>query len=463
MALDCETRLYTDTVKKELKSSCFNKKKRYINFLQVFCCGEFKTKVTDSATFVFFSLGVVCIQDKNSGMFANYEKSIIYQKSLLRTLGLVSDENRPWQSVFRLFVSLSLLTLLSAHQIITVWFAYDKPDKLDLWRTMFTIAHDFATWVKLLNFFWYRPQILHYIVQLEQHTKYTPAYVRKVADTISEKSINQGASVSMKYIKIRGYLTLSYIIVGILKKELAYPFWYPFDIEPYPFFLIASIQQCLCTGLAIIMQILLDAYFFTYNIILNGYLDILSHALINLLANTNNDLRTMHKRIKECVIYHQNIVELTNILQDHWSIHLLMHGLGNTGMICTMLYIIPVRSVLQMYVTFVICDPLQQGQANLAGHGAAVISLLVVELYIICYYTNELILKSESLLDASYEIAWYEAPHPFKLPFRIFRERLLRPIKLVSGKIFDIKLENFRTVSNFYYVIKKNTYFVIQP
>lgn len=93
--------------------------------------------------------------------------------------------------------------------------------------------------------------------------------------------------------------------------------------------------------------------------------------------------------------------------------------------------------------------------ANLAVHGAIVISLLVIELYIICYYTNELILKSESLLDASWNISWYDAPHQFKVSFRIFRERLLRPIKLVSGKIFDIKLENFRTVSV--------TYLVIQP
>lgn len=276
-------------------------------------------------------------------MFANYEKSIIYQKSLLQTLGYVSDENRPLRSMFRLFVSLSLLVLLSAQQIITVWFAYDKEDKSDLWRTLFTIAHDFATWVKLLNFFWYQRKILHYIFVLEEHAKYTPNYIRTTADTIAEKSINQGASISTKYIKIRAYLTTSYVIVGILKKELAYPFWYPFDTEQYSFFLIASLQQFLCTGLAIATQIILDAYFFTYTIILNGYLDVLSHALINLLENTNNKMRTMHKRIKECVIYHMNVVKLANILQDHWSVHLLMHGLGNTGMICTMLYIIPVR------------------------------------------------------------------------------------------------------------------------
>lgn len=280
-------------------------------------------------------------------MFANYEKSVIYQKRLLQTLGLVSDENHPWRSAFRAFVSLSLLTLLSCHQIITVWFAYDKPDKLDLWRTMFTIAHDFATWLKLLNFFWYRPQILHYIHRLEQHTKCTPTYVRRTADAIAEKSINHGASISRKYIKIRGYSTTSYIFVSILKKELAYPFWYPFDTELYPFFLLASLQQFICTGMAIAIQILLDAYVFSYTIILNGYLDTLSHALINLLEDTNNDLRTMHRRIKECVIYHRNCVELANILQDHWSIHLLMHGLGNTGTICTMLYIIPVRICLK--------------------------------------------------------------------------------------------------------------------
>lgn len=275
-------------------------------------------------------------------MFANYEKSIIYQKSLLRTLGLVSDTTRPWQSIIRLCISLSLLTLLSAHQIITVWFAYDKPDKLDLWRTLFTIAHDFATWVKLLNFFWYRRRILHYLVQLEQHTRHTPGYIRHAATRIAEKSINQGASISMKYIKVRAYLTVSYAIVGIMKRELAYPFWYPFSTEPYANFFAASIQQFVCTGMAIQIQCLLDGYFFSYNIILNGYLDTLSHALINLLEDTNNDLRTMHKRIKECVIYHRNCVELANVLQDHWSIHLLMHGLGNTGTICTMLYIIPV-------------------------------------------------------------------------------------------------------------------------
>lgn len=108
---------------------------------------------------------------------------------------------------------------------------------------------------------------------------------------------------------------------------------------------IFYLQQYFCTLCAIMTQTILDAQLFTYVIILNGYLDILSYALINLRQTTGeNNNFLLQKRIKQSVIYHERIVEMVNILQQHWMWHALIHGFGNTGMICTMLYIIPVSN-----------------------------------------------------------------------------------------------------------------------
>jgi gustatory receptor len=66
---------------------------------------------------------------------------------------------------------------------------------------------------------------------------------------------------------------------------------------------------------------------------------------------------------------------------------------------------------------------------------------ILVEIYIPCYYGNEIILESAKLLDSSYNCDWRAMSPQFRMCLRIFRENLKRPITIVIASMYELNLE----------------------
>lgn len=66
----------------------------------------------------------------------------------------------------------------------------------------------------------------------------------KYPNMFLEEGRQQASRVATFYIIFRFYLSTNYTVVSLIKSELPYPFWYPFNTSPtssYANFLVASI------------------------------------------------------------------------------------------------------------------------------------------------------------------------------------------------------------------------------
>ncbi|KAJ6640375.1 Odorant receptor 94a, partial [Pseudolycoriella hygida] len=70
------------------------------------------------------------------------------------------------------------------------------------------------------------------------------------------------------------------------------------------------------------------------------------------------------------------------------------------------------------------------------------------EIFLPCYFGNEVTLKREQLSFAIYSSEWFNLPQPFKKNMILFLEGLKRVRILKSGKIFTLSLFSFLTVIN---------------
>lgn len=71
------------------------------------------------------------------------------------------------------------------------------------------------------------------------------------------------------------------------------------------------------------------------------------------------------------------------------------------------------------------------------------------EIFLPCYFGNEVTLKREKLAFAIYSSDWFNLSQEFKKTMIIFLEGLKRVRILKSGKIFTLSLFSFLTVNTF--------------
>lgn len=84
------------------------------------------------------------------------------------------------------------------------------------------------------------------------------------------------------------------------------------------------------------------------------------------------------------------------------------------------------------------------------------------EIFLPCYFGNEVTLKREQLALAIYSSEWFDLSQKFKQNMIIFLEGLKRVRILKSGKIFTLSLFSFLTVFSIYFkIIKIEDYSVI--
>jgi odorant receptor len=83
---------------------------------------------------------------------------------------------------------------------------------------------------------------------------------------------------------------------------------------------------------------------------------------------------------------------------------------------------------------------------------------MTLQIYIPCYFGNELSLSSEKLSDSLFHSNWIDESAEFKLAMKIFMENTKKPLQISVFNTFNLNLESFLTVVNsaysFYNVMK---------
>lgn len=71
---------------------------------------------------------------------------------------------------------------------------------------------------------------------------------------------------------------------------------------------------------------------------------------------------------------------------------------------------------------------------------------MVFEIFLPCFFGNEIILASNNLSYSLFSSDWTEQTSTYKKKLIIFTERLRRPIVITAGKIVNLSLTTFTSV-----------------
>ncbi|XP_070150830.1 uncharacterized protein [Polyergus mexicanus] len=213
-------------------------------------------------------------------------------------------------------------------------------------------------------------------------------------------------------------------------RELPIKMEFPFNVDNSPIFeLILVVQLFHDLSLACIIA-MLNALLVTLVLHISGQIDIMRQGLLEISSKNHASLTA----IKVLINRHQRIIDLSDNVEDLFSNIALLQFIWNTLVICCIGFLI------------VISIGTEEG-ATMITKSLIFYVAITLEAFVFCYAGEYLSAKSKSISDAAYECLWYElTPSECRiLMFLMLRSQ--KRLTVTAGKITDLSLEGFTTVS----------------
>ncbi|XP_045780398.1 uncharacterized protein LOC123877616, partial [Maniola jurtina] len=219
-----------------------------------------------------------------------------------------------------------------------------------------------------------------------------------------------------------------------------FPFWTGVGTEPLPAFAAVLLYSFGATTLVAIANTTMDAFLATVLAQCKAQLTILRMDLQSLPERAASlraaSLRAAPGASTEAVLmrlfvecYHQyrKVTETVALLQDVFGTALLMQfGIGG-WILCMAAYQLVSLAVLSIefasMLLFIVC--------------------ILTELFLYCYYGNDLTAESDRIVFAVYAMSWERTPLRFRRCLLLLMERARRPLRPVAGRVVPLSLDTF--------------------
>ncbi|XP_049835065.1 odorant receptor Or2-like [Schistocerca gregaria] len=147
--------------------------------------------------------------------------------------------------------------------------------------------------------------------------------------------------------------------------------------------------------------------------------------------------RDLYCRLKQCILHHQAIIKNVDLLQSCLGVLLLGQSLSVGTAAC-----------FEMFQIATSADGLQQ-----IGKFGTHLFTILAELFIYCWFGDELITESENVALAAYDAATslQDSPVSIKRSLVLLMQRAQRPLCITAGGFFPLSRESFVAVLNVSY------------
>ncbi|KAH9639405.1 hypothetical protein HF086_002094 [Spodoptera exigua] len=152
----------------------------------------------------------------------------------------------------------------------------------------------------------------------------------------------------------------------------------------------------------------------------------------------------LERRFRIVLLHYDEIIRFSGVIQEVFSGAVLYQFLVSGWIICTTAY----RTVN--------IDPMSVEFVSMLMYMCCILT----ELFIFCFYGNEVTHESEKLIESVYALDWLEIPTEYRRAIIIFMERIKRSINLVAGDLIPLSNSTFVSVlrsSYTFYAFLKNT------
>ncbi|RZC33204.1 7tm 6 domain containing protein [Asbolus verrucosus] len=209
-------------------------------------------------------------------------------------------------------------------------------------------------------------------------------------------------------------------------KDYRLPFfaWYPYDTKASPFYEITYIYQIICICFAALVDIGIDTLIAALNMYTGTQFDLLCDDLRNLHDPDEVDVS---KKLIACIRHHKEILSFASNSNKffNWIIFLQF-------------FVSAVSIGLTMFQLTVVASFTNEFYSIMFYFNAA-----VVEIFMYCWFGNEVEIKSSKISYAVFECDWINMSQKTKNAMTIFVLRCHRPLKISTLNLFYLSLDTF--------------------
>jgi hypothetical protein len=231
--------------------------------------------------------------------------------------------------------------------------------------------------------------------------------------------------------------------------KVPYQLWAPFDYETNFFwYLVMLIYQTYFALKISASTVNMDTLLYFFLNISAGLFDELNERILIVDTELKAKLskKNQHKfgritfehqiklndELTKCIEIHGRILKFIKNVQDIFSPVILVQAFVSSVILCTTSYTISMVSPLENFEKF--------------GQQMTFMIPMVMQIFLPCYFANEVRLACENLPVSILHSKWYNGNPKFYSALRIFAINSSRSLTFVAGKIFNVTLENFVTL-----------------
>ncbi|KAF2904855.1 hypothetical protein ILUMI_01326 [Ignelater luminosus] len=339
--------------------------------------------------------------------------------------------------LYRFNTFLSWFYGLGLYGIMLTQCIHDITDITKLSETLYIMVSFMGFIIKFLVFTYRKKEFLDILEFLKD-----PVFVSypEDLDHYMVKTIKSWTLLSKVYQFLIICCIILYLIYPILDNK-ALPFAFPYDLGQYNIVMYGF--QLIGEYYSANNNIYLDVLCASLMGIIAAQLDILAEKIIRIRENDSVldeyeiSIRADEeaiKRLKQCVVHHLAIIKVVNSIENVFTIGLLAQFVASALVICNTIFdfvLVPVSSQLFLLVDYLI--------------------IILVQLFIYCWYGNEIIVKSFKIGEACFMSKWYMSDNRVRKYLFIIMERCKRPMKITVMKISILSLAAFASILQWSY------------
>ncbi|RZC40536.1 7tm 6 domain containing protein [Asbolus verrucosus] len=232
------------------------------------------------------------------------------------------------------------------------------------------------------------------------------------------------------------FFTLGWLLFLILypifdktANESPLPFlaWYPYSIKASPLYELSYFHQIISVSTMSMVHINIDSLIAALNMYIGAQFDILCDNLRNFYDSGTDSPTDAEEKLKNCISHHKKILKFAEYTNEFYN-----------WLIFQEFFVGGISIGLSMFQMTVVV-PFSNEFHSFMSYSTAV----SVQVFMYCWFGNEIELKSSKLPYAIFESDWTSLPPKIKKELIIFFIRVQQPLKMSAFGLFYLSLETF--------------------
>ncbi|XP_064215124.1 odorant receptor Or1 isoform X2 [Tribolium castaneum] len=352
-------------------------------------------------------------------MYLDLNKGIADNTVLFRIMGHWPFGNPKLYRVYTHFVLINMY-LYNLTSLINMLKNLDDTEEVT--ATIYNLLSTVAVIIKA-NIFHYHFNHVKTIVTMFESEAFQPKNKQQ------EKILKNGifwARFIFYYFFLTADLTLvMWILFPIMDGERRFPSnaWFPYDYLSGRNYTLTYIWQSIFIIYHALSNVCMDTFFAMLMVQTGAQCDVLNNQ-VSLLGKESVDSDTVRGELGKCIHHHKLILKLAETIGLVFRNIVLVQFATSVSVLCETMFLLSLVKTLN--ATFVM----------LLFYQVAIFT----QIFLYCWFGNEVVLKSAKLYYSAYESRWYECPQSFKKDLLFFMQRTQKPIVLFVGKMFPITI-----------------------